>query len=216
MFGHPVVDMLAEQINDGIAKINAANEILLADEGATGVREIDKALKEGTENESVNSAWAEAESLRESYRNALENARNLYRTEVLGEDAQEATDDVDKDEVRTIRKMVMESINLTQTFAESNNLTEVTKWIASLEVPQVGRNASSSVGQRKVRAFVHVDDSTFDTFGDAAKFISAEDDVKVTPADLTNAYLALGTEDEAEFEFNGRTVRVVPKAKKND
>lgn len=214
-FGHPVADMLADQINAGIEAIEKANEVLLADEGTTGVREIDKALKEGTDNPEVNSAWAVAEEARENYRKSLEAARNLYRTSILGEDEQEETEDIDKDAIRAQRKEVMESLTLLSTFAERNALTEVSRWVADVEVPQVGRKASSTVGQRKVRAFVHIGDAVFDTFGDAAKFLT-DDETSVTPADLTNAYLAQGTEGEATFDFEGHTVRVVPKAKKSD
>src|SRR5690606_8599856 len=88
---NPVTQMLATQIEEGIRDIEAANEILLAaDESGTGVRAIDKALKEGTDNETVNNAWAEAEKAKEAFRQALDNARNLYRTEILNEDAQES------------------------------------------------------------------------------------------------------------------------------
>lgn len=219
---NPVTQMLATQIEEGIKEIDAANEILLAaDESGTGVRAIDKALKEGTDNETVNNAWAEAEKAKEAFRQALDNARNLYRTEILNEDAQESAGEVDKDEVRAKRKVVIESLNLIKTFAEANGMADVLDWANNLEVPQVGRNASSTLGQRKVRAFVHVDGSVFDTFGEAAKHVSSvlsDEDTKVnvTPGDLQNAWIAAGEVDGGEFDYEGCEIKVVLKPKKSD
>ena len=218
---NPVTQMLATQIEEGIKEIEAANEILLADESGTGVREIDKNLKEGTDNETVDNAWAKAVKAQEAYKKALENARNLYRTEILNEDAQDETAEVDKDEIKAKRKVVIESLNLVKTFAEANGMADVLEWANSLEVPQVGRNASSTLGQRKVRAFVHVGDAVFDTFGEAAKHLSnvlSDDETKVnvTPGNLQDAWIKAGEQDGGEFGFEGYNVKVVLKPKKSD
>lgn len=219
---NPVTQMLADQIENGIKEIEAANDILLAaDEAGTGVREIDKNLKEGTDNENVDKAWAKAVKAQESYKKALEDARNLYRTEVLQEEAQADSPEIDKDEIKGKRKVVIESLNLVKTFAEANGMSDVLEWANSLEVPQVGRNASSTLGQRKVRAFVHVDGAVFDTFGEAAKHASAtlsdeDSKVTVTPGNLQDAWIKSGEQDGGEFTFEGLNVKVVLKPKKSD
>lgn len=206
--------MLAGKIEDAISSINTANEVLLADEQGTGVREIDKALKEGVEdNEEVSNAWTEAEQARETYRNALENARNLYRTQILGVEAVEESE-VDKDAVKEQRKLAVEAVTLLKTYATANGLKDVVNWLNNLEIPQVGRQGSSTVGQKKPRAYVKVNGEVHNSFGEAAKAISAKlstDDnkVSVTSPELVQAWE--NANEAEEFEFQGLTITVQPK-----
>lgn len=211
-----VTRMLATQIEAGIAEINSANEVLLADESGTGVRDIDKAFKEGNvEDKEAVKAWEKAEKAREEYKKNLDAARNLYRTKVLGEEEIHDSE-VDKDEVKTRRKLVMESVNLLKTYAQANGRKEIVAWAETLAIPQVGRQGSSNVGQKKPRAHVRVNGNLYDSFGEAAKAVSAElstDDNKVTVSsgDLVSAWDSAG--EAASFEFQGLTVEVTLKNK---
>lgn len=214
-----ITRMLATQIEEGIANIAKANEVLLAeDEAGTGVRDIDKALKENThENENVSKAWEKAEKARAAYKNALEVARNLYRTEVLGEDEVSETPEIDKDAVKQVRKMVMEAVGLLKTYATANGKSDVVKWAEGLAIPQVGRQGTSNVGQRKPRAYVSVDGTTHDSFGEAAKALSVllttdDNKVTVTSGDLVQAWTDNG--DKEEFTYEGHSIKVVEKEKK--
>lgn len=212
-----VTRMLATQIESGIAEINSANEVLLAeDSSGTGVREIDKALKDGVEDKDTASAWEKAEKAREKYKELLESARNLYRTNVLGEEEVAPSEEIDKDEVKTRRKMVMEAVGLLKTYAVANGKKDVAAWADSLEIPQVGRQGTSVVGQKKPRAYVSVNGTTHDSFGEAAKAASLElskgdEKVTVSSGDLVSAWDAAG---EAEsFDFRGLTIGVTLKKK---
>ena len=207
-----VTQVLFDQITSGIEKINTANETLLAEEEqGAGVREIDKALKDGVENENVSAAWAKAEELRKQFKDALEAARNAYRTEVLKEEAKAPSAEIDKDAVKQDRKMVLEAVNLLKTYATANGKKDVVAWAESLEIPQVGRQGVSVVGQKKPRAYVSVNGTRHDSFGEAAKaaavLLSSEDNkVSVTSGDLVSAWSEHGEKDD--FDFNGLSVHV--------
>lgn len=208
-----VTQLLFDQINSGIEKINEANVSLLAEEEqGAGLREIDKALKDGThENEEVSALWAKATELQVQFKKALDDARNAYRTEVLKEEAKAPTSDVDKDAVKEQRKVVMQSVDLLKTYATANGKKDIVDWASSLSIPQVGRAGSSVVGQKKPRAYVSVNGTRHESFGEAAKaatvLLSTDDNkVVVTSGDLVSAWDSNG--EAAEFEFNGLTVGV--------
>lgn len=215
-----VTQMLFDQITNGIGEIEEANLVLLAEEeSGAGLREIDKALKENTHgNEDVSSAFAKAEELREAFKSALNEARNLYRVEVLNEEAAEDAPEVDKDAVKAKRKMVMEAVNLIKSYATANGKTDIVSWAESLSIPQVGRQGSSVVGQKKPRAYVSVNGTVHDSFGEAAKaasvLLSTEDEkVTVSSGDLVSAWSENGESDD--FEFSGISVHVELKNKKD-
>lgn len=227
----PVATMLGQQIEEGIAAINEANDVLLADESAeTGVREIDKALKEFISSDTndvsekdteIVKAVAKMVKAQEAYKAAQTAARNLYRTKVLGVDevneAAEADTDSLKETVKAKRKLVMEAVTLLTGYAEMNNLGDVASWAKTLSVPQVGRQGSSTVGQKKPRAYVSVGDKTFDSFGEAAKHVSTtlsteDNKVEVTSPDLVTAWVEAG--ETETFTFQGLSLRVTPKEKK--
>ena len=207
-----VTQLLFDQINSGIEKINEANKTLLAEEEqGAGVRDIDKALKDGVENETVTEAWNKAEELRKQFKDALEAARNAYRTEVLKEEAKAPSAEIDKDAVKQDRKMVLEAVNLIKTYATANSKKDVVSWAESLEIPQVGRQGTSVVGQKKPRAYVSVNGTRHDSFGEAAKaasvLLSSEDNkVSVSSGDLVTAWSENGEKDS--FEYNGLNVGV--------
>ena len=216
-----VTKVLFDQIVEGIEKINKANETLLAEEeSGAGLREIDKALKEDThENENVSKAFAKAEAARAKFKAALEEARNLYRTEVLKEEAKPESEEVDKDAIKQDRKLVLEAVNLITTYATANGRKDVVQWASTLAVPQVGRQGTSVVGQKKPRAYVSVNGTVHDSFGEAAKaaavLLSTEDEKKeVTSGDLVAAWSANG--EKSEFDFNGLKVKVEMKQKASD
>lgn len=213
-----VTQLLFDQINDGIEKINKANEVLLAEEEAgAGLREIDKALKENKhENENVSTLWKNAEELREQFKKALDEARNAYRTEVLKEEAKAPTAEVDKDSVKEQRKITMEAVNLIKSYATANGKTDVVAWAEALSIPQVGRQGSSVVGQKKPRAYVSVNGTRHDSFGEAAKaasvLLSSEDNkVTVSSGDLVSAWSE--NNEATSFDYNGLTVEVELKKK---
>lgn len=213
-----VTQLLFDQINDGIEKINKANEVLLAEEEAgAGLREIDKALKENKhENENVSTLWKNAEELREQFKKALDEARNAYRTEVLKEEAKAPTAEVDKDSVKEQRKITMEAVNLIKSYATANGKTDVVAWAEALSIPQVGRQGSSVVGQKKPRAYVSVNGTRHDSFGEAAKaasvLLSSEDNkVTVSSGDLVSAWSE--NNEATSFDYNGLAVEVELKKK---
>lgn len=210
-----VTKMLAEQVIVGVQKIDAANEILLAEDGGTGDREIDKAFKENkVEDKDAVALWAKAEKAREVYRENLLKARNLYRTNVLKEEAK-SDSEVDKDQVKEIRKTVMASLSLIKDFANANKLTDVVAWADSVSIPQVGRQGSSGVsGAKKPRARVSFNGKTFESFGEAAKAVSLElstDDNKVDvgSSDLVQAWSDAG--ETEKFTYEGIEFTVTPK-----
>jgi negative regulator of replication initiation len=226
----PVANMLGEQVVNGIAAIVEANETLLASEdSSTGVREIDKALKDYIPSETndvsekdkdIVKAVAALEKARKAFKSAQENARNLYRVNVLHEDEVTESDvdeDALKEQVKAKRKMVMEAITLLGSYAEGNGLTEVLNWTKNLSVPQVGRQGASTVGQKKPRAYVSVNDKTFESFGEAAKavttLLSTDDNkVEVSSPDLVSAWVEAGEKDS--FDYQGLTIKVTPKESK--
>lgn len=227
----PVAMMLGEQVTNGIKAIEEANEVLLQDESSeTGVREIDKELKTyvpsdtndvSEKNQEIVKAVAKMEKARKAFKDAQTAARNLYRTEVLGVDEVNESDDADtdslKETVKAKRKLVMEAITLLTSYADTNNLTEVSNWAKNLAVPQVGRQGSSTVGQKKPRAYVSVNGTTHDSFGEAAKAVSTllssdNNKVEVTSPDLVSAWVEAG--ETETFTYNGLEIKVTAKETK--
>lgn len=232
-----VTQMLFNQINEGIDKINKANETLLAEEEqGAGLREIDSALKDlfkGSEFDDEGNltvvpeedkreivlAWKAAEDARAAFKSAVDNARNLYRSEVLGEEAKAATEEVDKDAVKNERKLVLEAVSLLKTYAGANGKKDVVGWAEHLEIPQVGRAGVSVVGQKKPRAYVSVNGTVHESFGEAAKAASVllsndTEKVSVTSGDLVTAWTENGERDN--FEYNGLEVKVELKKKASE
>lgn len=216
-----VTKVLFDQIVSGIQAIEDANKVLLAEEEAgAGLREIDKALKENKHgNKKVSDAWTAAQAAHEAYKKAVTEARNLYRVDVLKEEAKETpdTDSVDKDAVKETRALVMKSIDLMVTYAAANGKTDIVEWANNVSVPQVGRKGESVVGQKKPRAQVKVGDNLYESFGEAAKQVSTElskngNKVNYVSGDLVAAWEAAG--GKPEFEFHGLTLKVIPKETK--
>lgn len=215
-----VTQGLYKQITEGIAAIEKANEVLLAEEeSGAGLRDIDKALKENKhENKNVSSAWEKAQAAQKAFKEALTEARNLYRVEVLKEEAKETPEvDVDKDAVKETRTLVMKSLELVKLYAESNGKKDIVEWAESVSVPQVGRKGETVVGQKKPRAQVKVGDTVYDSFGEAAKQVStllSKNGAKVSYAsgDLVQAWDAAG--NKPEFDFHGVPLKVIPKETK--
>lgn len=215
-----VTKALAEQVVTGIREIADANVILLSSDGDTGNRAIDTAFKEGTvEDKESLTAWAKYEKARDAAKEALAKARNTYRVNVLDEE-ESSEEEVDKAKVQETRKMVLTSLGLIDTFATMNNLSDVVTWAQGISVPQVGRKGSSGVGgARKPRAFVSFNDATHDSFGEAAKALSAalsteDKKVVVSAGDLAQAWSDNGEKDS--FSYQGIDFKVALKAKKSD
>lgn len=210
-----VTAMLADQVEKGIAEIVAANEILLSSENSeTGVRAITTLFKEGkVEDEASVKAWEKAVKAIETAANLKSAALNLYRVNVIGEEAQDDTGDVDKDAVKEQRKTVMASLALMKNFALGNQLSDVISWADSVSVPQVGRNGASSVGgTKKPRAYVSFNGTTHDSFGEAAKaFSSIDGNATITSQDLVQAWSDNGEADS--FKFAETEFTVVAKVK---
>lgn len=205
----PVSQVLFDQITAGISEINSANEVLLGDENGTSVRDIDKAFKDENAEEEIPkeilSTWKKYVTASEKAKELLTAARNAYRTEVLGEDEKDdsAISDEEKEVLREKRKVIMDAVTFLNNYAKSNNKSDVAEWASSLEIPQVGRKATSSVGGvavKRPRVFVKVNGTVHDTFTQAALEMSKTREVKLTAADLAEAWnKALG---EAEGTFN--------------
>lgn len=225
----PVATMLGDQIQTNVQAIIEANEVLLNQEDSSaGNREIDKKLKELIAEEGkdlpedadkdVVKAVAKMVKAKLAYTTALGEARNLYRTNVLHEDAVTETESsVDEDAVKEKRKVVMQAVTLLKSYAGQNGLADVEAWANNLAIPQVGRQGSSTVGGKKPRARVTVNGTTHETFGEAAKALttllsSDENKVTVTSNDLVAAWSEQG--EKETFDFQGQTVRVTPKEKK--
>lgn len=211
-----VTAMLAKQVVAGIEKIDSANEILLAEDGGTGDRDIDKVFKDGkVEDKDAVALWAKAEKAREVYRTNLIAARNLYRKNVLGEE-EKADSEIDKEAVKEIRKTVMASLSLIKDFANANKLADVVTWADGVSVPQVGRQGSSGVsGAKKPRARVSFNGNTYESFGEAAKAVSTvlstdDNKVDVGSSDLVQAWADAG--ETEKFVYNDITFTVTPKA----
>jgi hypothetical protein len=210
-----VTAMLAKQVVAGIEKIEQANEILLAEDGGTGDRDIDKVFKENkVEDKDAVALWAKAEKAREVYRTNLVAARNLYRKNVLGEE-EKADSEIDKDAVKESRKTVMASLSLIKDFANANGLKDVVTWADSVSVPQVGRQGSSGVsGAKKPRARVSFNGNTYESFGEAAKAVSTvlstdDNKVDVGSSDLVQAWSDAG--ETENFVYSDITFTVTPK-----
>lgn len=228
-----VSELLNNQILAGIEKINKGNETLLAEESGTSVRDIDKALKAEAEKISKDETYtsefpadvlknfAEAQAAYEAYRKSVEAARNSYRVNVLGEEEKSGTlSDDEKDSLKDTRKVVMDAITLLKSYAAGNGRTDLVAYADSIQVPQVGRQGVSSVGQKKPRVFVKVNPGTenekvYDSFSQAAAALSTKD-VKVSVAELTEAWNEQTKATEGTFTHNGLTIGVTFKPKKSD
>lgn len=221
----PVSQMLFDQIVAGIQEIDSANEVLLGDENGTSVRDIDKAFKAEDAEENIppeiRKAWKAYTSAAEKAKKLQTDARNLYRTEVLGEDekAESSITDEDKDVLRDKRKVIMDAVTFLNNYAKANNKADVAEWASALEVPQVGRKATSSVGGpavKRPRVFVKVNGEVFDTFTQAALHLSkVEGAEKVTAADLAEAWNSALGEAEGDFQYDADTsINVTFKNKK--
>lgn len=221
----PVSQMLYDQIVAGIQEIEAANEILLGDESGTPVRDIDKAFKAEDASDNIPSevlkTWVAYTKAAEKAKALLTEARNKYRTEVLGEDekAESSISDEDKDVLRDKRKVIMDAVSFLNNYAKANNKADVSEWASSLEVPQVGRKATSSVGGPSVkrpRVYVKVNGEVFDTFTQAALSLSKREGAeKVTAADLAESWNKALGEAEGTFQYDDDTeINVTFKNKK--
>jgi hypothetical protein len=213
-----VVSTLVSQIVAGIDEIAKGNEVLLADESGTPVREIDKVLKDKDSDipEHVRALWNEAQEAYKKYRESVEAARNGFRTEVLGEDAKAAStlSDEEKESLKETRGLVMGSLGFLETYANGNNLGDVLEWVKSVSVPQVGRQGSSTVGAKKPRVFVKNGETVYGSFTEAAAGLSSKDN-KVTAADLAQAWNDAGGV-EGDIQFGDHVLNVTFKPKKSD
>lgn len=215
--GNPIVDMLVSTIESGTEQINEANKSLLgeSEDGKTPVREIDKILKDADNDvpDDVRKTWQKAEKARETYKSLLNEARNLYRTKVLGEEeVSESESEVDKEALKEVRKSVMTSLDFLKVFASTNGLKDQAEWAENFEVPQIGRRGTSSVsGVKRPRAFVTVDGTTYDTFTLAAQAISTKDE-KVTASELSEGW---DGNDGSTWTVGEHTVSAVSKPKKS-
>ena len=221
----PVTQMLYDQIVAGVAEINEANEILLGDESGTSVRDIDKAFKAEDAADNIPAdilkSWTAYTKAAEKAKALLTEARNKYRVEVLGEEekAESSISDEDKDVLRDKRKVIMDAVSFLNNYAKANNKADVSEWASSLEVPQVGRKATSSVGGpavKRPRVFVKVNGEVFDTFTQAAQSLSKREGAeKVGAADLAEAWNSALGENEGTFQFDADTeINVTFKNKK--
>ena len=210
---NPVVSGLANQIAEGINKINKANEeIFFAEEKGTPLREIDAALKSEDVDPKFASLYAEYVEANNRAKELLKKARNEYRTEVLGEDADNSADDSEKeelkDELKEIRSVVVEAASFIKVFAQANNLAEVSKWVDELEIPQVARKAvSKGGGSKKPRVFVKVDGVVHDSFTLAAQELSKGSEKKIVAGDLAGAWEQALNSEEGTFtlDLDGNT-----------
>lgn len=213
-----VVSTLVSQVNAGIEEIKKGNEVLLADESGTPVREIDKVLKDKDAEipEHVRALWNEAQEAYKKYRESVEAARNGFRTEVLGEDAKDAStlSDEEKESLKETRALVMGSLEFLKTYANGNNLGDVLEWVKNVSVPQVGRQGSSTVGTKKPRVFVKNGETVYGSFTEAAAGLSTKDR-KVTAAELAEAWNSAGAV-EGDFTFGDHTLNVTHKPKGGD
>lgn len=222
----PVSGMLFGQIVSGIKEIDEANEILLGDENGTSVRDIDKAFKAEDASDNIPAdifkSWAAYTKAAEKAKSLLTEARNKYRVEVLGEEekAESSISDEDKDVLRDKRKVIMDAVTFLNNYAKANNLADVSEWASSLEVPQVGRKATSSVGGpavKRPRVYVKVNGEVFDTFTQAALALSKREGAdKVTAADLAESWNSALGEAEGTFQYDADTeINVTFKTKKS-
>lgn len=218
----PVARMIEQQVLVGIDEINRINEILMQEETGTSVRDIDKALKAEAEKENSDldattlKAFKDAQEAYTSYRELVEQARNSYRKNVLGEE-EKSTATVDEDEkahAQEVRKAITDAVKFLHSYAVGNGIKEVQDWANSVEVPGVGRKGTSTVGQKKPRVFVFIDDSEtpVGSLTEAAKEVSDKDN-KVTAGDLAAAWNEATGGEDGEFKFGDHTFRTVAKKK---
>lgn len=218
---------LAANIESGIKQITEGNLILLAEESGTKVNDIDKVLKaEAAKDESelpetIVKSYAEAQAYYKSYRESLEAARNLYRTDVLHEEPKAAATEDDatlKANLQEVRKVVMDAIGFVKSYSHGNGKTDIFNWATNLQIPQVGRQGTSSVGVKKPRVFVSIGEGeakkVYGSFGEVAAFLSDKDN-KVVAGDVANAWNEQGAKDGA-FTFKDVAMTVTFKPKKSD
>lgn len=209
-----VTRAIGEQVLRGLVAISEAN-VLLSEDNRAKVADIDKALREykgdSDELKALIAARTEAEK---AAKEAIDATRNLYRVEVLHEDAIEEPE-VDKEKIKASRKVVLDSLTALKGFATINSNEDVLNWIENLQIPQVGREGVTIVGQKKARVYVTVGDTVHESFGAAAKAMSdPKKNVLVTSTDLNQAWADSG--EASEFEFNGQTIKVQPKPSKKE
>ena len=217
----PVTETLSKQITDGFAVIEKANDILLAEEAGTPVREIDKVLKSEDAElpENIVEVFSKYEVAYAEAKNLLTEARNLYRSEVLGEDAQDSVDDSEKvalkEQVKDQRKAIMAALEFLNTYSVQNGKSDIAEWAQSVEIPQVGRKATSTVGgSKKPRVYVTVDGEVHESFTKAALALS-DKDKKFTAGELAAAWDEATNSEEGEFEYADHEFKVVFKTKEN-
>jgi hypothetical protein len=221
----PVARMIEKNVLTGIDEINKINSVLLAEESGTPVRDIDKALKAEAEKENSDldaqtlADYREAQAAYATYRTLVENSRNAYRKNVLGEEekSEGSVSDEDKTRAQEVRKTVNDAVKFVLSYAQGNGNADVLAWAQSVEVPQVGRQGTSSVGQTKPRVFVFIDgsDTPENSLTDAAKKLSDKDN-KVVAGDLAKAWNTANGGVEGEFKFGEHVLRVTAKPKKSD
>jgi len=220
-------EMIYTQIKNVIDEIKSYNDVALADEKGTPVREIDKILKaeakkvEDGENSDLSKeilkAYADAQKAYDTYKKKVEVARNTYRTEVLGEEEQtSSTDEFDVDSLKEKQKVAKQGLEFLILHAKMNGNAELASFAESIEVPNVGRQGSSTVGgpgTRRPRVFVTVDGVQYDNFTKAAAAITSKEN-KIVAGDLTNAWVEAG-EPEGNFSFtkNGTSWTLFIKSK---
>jgi len=234
----PLGGVMSAQIADGIKRILEGNKILLAEEDTSGVREIDKAFKLDAEksddsedklSENLRELWKSAEEARKSYKELLEKARNGYRVEVLQVEAEESVDEqeVDEEELRNIRVVVMNGVSFLQSYAKTNGKPAVGEWVDTLQIPQVGRKGTSTVGVKKPRVNVFVKNENdaegnevsptiYESFSQAAAALSDKEN-KYTASEIAQAWNdSADASADKEFEFGGKTlfIRVKEEASK--
>lgn len=207
-----IAEMMNKQIEAGIAAINAGNEVLLADESGTSVRDIDKILKAEAAKETselpkaIQDFWNKAEKARAAYKASVDAARNAYRTEVLGEEAKTESDDVDKDVLKEQRSVVMNAITFLRSYAQQSGQADLLAYVDGIQVPQIGRQGSSSVGLKKPRVFVTIGDTQYESFTKAALALSTKE-TKVTAGELATVWNDAGG-NEGEFKFGDHVLSV--------
>jgi hypothetical protein len=219
---NPVTQALYDQIVAGVQTITDANAAFFEDESGTPIRDIDKALKDDDipKPGDIAKAFARYQKAQAAAKASLTEARNLYRTEVLGED-EKVDNSIDEDEkaaLKETRNVVVQAVSFLQTFSSTNGLTDVADWAKSLEIPQVGRKGSSTVGGsgiKRPRVYVSVDGAIHNSFTDAALAMTSKDS-KVTAADLAEAWAQAGGGDGQEFVYGSWDMKVTNKPKPSD
>ena len=208
-------------ITKGVQEINVGNETLLADETGTPVREIDKILKDKDADvpKKVRDEFVKSQKAYAAYRESVDRARNMYRTEVLGEEAKNAStlSDEEKDSLRDTRKLVMETLSFLKTLAAGNKRQDLIKWAEGIAVPQVGRQGTSVVGAKKPRVWVKKGEGdtqvVWGSFSEAAAGLSTKEK-KVTAGELAASWQEQG--GGAEMKFGDEVLLISEKATKKE